>query len=47
MGSEIANSSGLIFEIWLLVGAGYLALCLVLSFLFSKLERRSQRHTVR
>ncbi|GHA34907.1 amino acid ABC transporter permease [Photobacterium aphoticum] len=47
VGSEIANSSGLIFEIWLLVGAGYLALCLVLSFLFSKLEQRSQRHTVR
>ncbi|PSW20142.1 amino acid ABC transporter permease [Photobacterium sanctipauli] len=47
VGSEIANSSGLIFEIWLLVGAGYLLLCLSLSFLFSKLEKRSQRHKQR
>ncbi|MGF1723526.1 amino acid ABC transporter permease [Photobacterium nomapromontoriensis] len=47
VGSEIANSSGLIFEIWLLVGAGYLALCLTLSFLFSKLERHSQKHMLR
>lgn len=47
VGSEIANSSGLIFEIWLLVGAGYLILCLGLSLLFSRLEKRSQRHTVR
>lgn len=44
VGSEIANSSGLIFEIWLLVGAGYLFLCLGLSFLFGRLERHSQRH---
>ncbi|MGF1686791.1 amino acid ABC transporter permease [Photobacterium japonica] len=47
VGSEIANSSGLIFEIWLLVGAGYLVLCLVLSLLFNRLEKRSQRHTAR
>lgn len=44
VGSEIANSSGLIFEIWLLVGAGYLVLCFGLSVLFSRLEKRSQRH---
>ncbi|GAA06635.1 amino acid ABC transporter permease [Photobacterium leiognathi] len=44
VGSEIANSSGLIFEIWLLVGAVYLVLCLSLSLLFSKLEKRSLRH---
>ncbi|WP_318520149.1 amino acid ABC transporter permease [Photobacterium leiognathi] len=44
VGSEIANSSGLIFEIWLLVGAVYLVLCLSLSLLFNKLEKRSLRH---
>lgn len=44
VGSEIANSSGLIFEIWLLVGAGYLVLCFGLSVLFSHLERHSQKH---
>jgi len=43
-GTEIANSSGLIFEIWIFVGFVYLILCLGLSFLFSKLERRSRRH---
>ncbi|PSU48168.1 amino acid ABC transporter permease [Photobacterium frigidiphilum] len=47
VGSEMANSSGLIFEIWLLVGAGYLVLCLGLSLLFSRLEKRSQRHLAR
>ncbi|MGF1702928.1 amino acid ABC transporter permease [Photobacterium makurazakiensis] len=47
VGSEMANSSGLIFEIWLLVGAGYLGLCLSLSFLFSRLEKHSQKHTIR
>ncbi|MCQ1058879.1 amino acid ABC transporter permease [Photobacterium sp. DNB23_23_1] len=44
VGSEIANSSGLIFEIWLLVGAGYLILCFGLSVLFSYLEKHSQKH---
>lgn len=44
VGSEIANSSGLIFEIWLLVGAGYFLLCFSLSLLFSKLEHHSRRH---
>ena len=47
VGSEMANSSGLIFEIWLLVGAVYLILCLSLSLLFSKLEKRSLRHLQR
>lgn len=42
--SEIANSSGLIFEIWLIVGAIYLLLCLGLSLLFGLLEKRSRRH---
>ncbi|MGJ7095616.1 amino acid ABC transporter permease [Vibrio hannami] len=44
VGTEIANSSGLIFEIWLLVGLAYLVLCLILSLLFSKLEKRSRQH---
>lgn len=44
VGSEIANSSGLIFEIWLLVGAGYLVLCFSLSVLFGKLEKHTQKH---
>ncbi|WP_375749910.1 amino acid ABC transporter permease [Vibrio sp. HN007] len=44
VGTEIANSSGLIFEIWLLVGFAYLVLCLGLSVLFSRLEARSRKH---
>ncbi|MGN2378242.1 ABC transporter permease subunit [Vibrio cholerae] len=47
VGSEIANSSGLIFEIWLIVGAAYLVLCLSLSMLFKQVERRSLRHLSR
>ncbi|OLQ71120.1 amino acid ABC transporter permease [Photobacterium proteolyticum] len=47
VGSEIANSSGLIFEIWLLVGAGYLFLCLGMSLLFSKLEAHTLKHKQR
>jgi polar amino acid transport system permease protein len=44
VGTEIANSSGMIFEIWLLVGLGYLILCLLLSLCFSYIEHRSSRH---
>lgn len=44
VGSEIANSSGMIFEIWLIVGATYLILCLSLSLLFKQVEKRSLRH---
>ncbi|WED24530.1 amino acid ABC transporter permease [Vibrio sp. JC009] len=44
VGTEMANSSGLIFEIWLLVGFSYLILCLALSLLFSKLESKSRKH---
>jgi len=47
VGSEMANSSGLIFEIWLLVGVGYLFLCLGLSLLFSKLESYTLKHKQR
>lgn len=44
VGTEIANSSGLIFEIWLIVGLTYLILCLGLSLLFGKVEKISRRH---
>ncbi|KLN66746.1 amino acid ABC transporter permease [Vibrio sp. VPAP30] len=44
VGTEIANSSGLIFEIWLIVGLCYLSICLSLSLFFKKLEKRSLRH---
>jgi polar amino acid transport system permease protein len=44
VGTEIANSSGLIFEIWLFVGLAYLILCLGLSLLFSKVEKISRKH---
>ncbi|GAM70726.1 amino acid ABC transporter [Vibrio sp. JCM 19236] len=47
VGTEIANSSGLIFEIWLMVGLVYLLICLSLSMLFRKLEKRSLRHLAR
>jgi len=47
VGTEMANSSGLIFEIWLLVGLAYLLLCLCLSMLFTRLEQHSRRHLVR
>lgn len=41
VGTEMANSSGLIFEIWLLVGVCYLLLCLGLSLAFSRLEKNA------
>ncbi len=44
VGTEIANSSGMVFEIWLLVGLGYLVLCLSISSMFSYIEHRSQRY---
>lgn len=44
VGTEIANSSGLIFEIWLLVGLCYLILCLCLSLIFARLEKRANQH---
>jgi polar amino acid transport system permease protein len=44
VGTEIANSSGLIFEIWLFVGLAYLIICLGLSLLFSKIEKKSRKH---
>jgi polar amino acid transport system permease protein len=47
VGTEIANSSGLIFEIWLIVGLAYLLLCLTLSFIFKRIEKRSLKHLQR
>lgn len=44
VGTEIANSSGLIFEIWIIAGLAYLVLCLSLSLLFERIEKRSRRH---
>lgn len=47
VGTEMANSSGLIFEIWLIVGLAYLVLCLTLSFIFKRIEKRSLQHLQR
>ena len=47
VGTEIANSSGLIFEIWLFVGLAYLILCLGLSLLFTAIEKRSRKHLLK
>lgn len=47
VGTEMANSSGLIFEIWLIVGLAYLILCLSLSFIFKRIEKRSLKHLER
>jgi polar amino acid transport system permease protein len=47
VGTEMANSSGLIFEIWLIVGLAYLLLCLTLSFIFKRIEKRSLKHLQR
>ncbi|NVD08510.1 amino acid ABC transporter permease [Vibrio sp. JPW-9-11-11] len=44
VGTEIANSSGLIFEIWLIVGLAYFTLCMSLSLLFKQIEKRSLKH---
>lgn len=42
-GAEIANSSGLIFEIWIMVGGAYFLLCITLTYLFSLIEKRSEK----
>ncbi|WP_435234336.1 amino acid ABC transporter permease [Psychromonas sp. PT13] len=46
-GTEIANSSGLIFEIWIFVGICYLLLCLSLSLIFSRIESNSRKHLIK
>nr|PMH82438.1 amino acid ABC transporter permease [Vibrio sp. 10N.286.48.B7] len=43
VGTEMANSSGLIFEIWLIVGLCYFLLCFSLSILFRKIEQRNKK----
>ncbi len=43
VGTEIANSSGYIFEIWLIVGFAYFGLCFSLSTFFRRLEAKHQR----
>jgi polar amino acid transport system permease protein len=42
VGTEMANSSGLIFEIWLIVGLCYFLLCLTLSLLFRRFESQQR-----
>ncbi|GAL36759.1 amino acid ABC transporter permease protein [Vibrio maritimus] len=42
VGTEMANSSGLIFEIWLIVGLCYFLLCLALSLLFRRFESQQR-----
>ncbi len=44
VGTEMANSSGLVYEIWLLVAAAYLLICLSLFALLSRLEARQGAH---
>ena len=44
VGSEIANSSGLLFEVWLLVAFVYFCLCFLLSISLRQVERRVTRH---
>ncbi|MEZ8351927.1 amino acid ABC transporter permease [Vibrio splendidus] len=44
VGTEMANSSGLIFEIWLIVGFVYFTLCFALSRLFKVIEQRSSAY---
>ncbi len=39
VGTEIANSSGYIFEIWLIVGLAYFTICFGLSMLFRSFEQ--------
>lgn len=41
VGSEMANSSGYIFEIWLIVGFAYFLLCFSLSLIFRYIEARA------
>ncbi len=44
VGTEIANSTGLIFEIWLLIAASYFLLCFVLSVTLRFVEQRVTAH---
>ena len=44
VGSEMANSTGYIFEVWLFVGAAYLLICLLLSRIFRLMEKRQRKY---
>lgn len=39
VGTEIANSSGMIFEVWIMVALGYFVMCFSLSQFFQFIER--------
>lgn len=41
VGSEIANSTGYIFEIWILIGFSYFILCFALARIFQHLELKA------
>ncbi|CAE6942242.1 COG0765 ABC-type amino acid transport system [Vibrio sp. B1FLJ16] len=45
VGTEIANSSGYIFEIWLLVGLTYFLVCFGLSLFFRYVESKSKSYS--
>ncbi|CAE6938224.1 COG0765 ABC-type amino acid transport system [Vibrio sp. B1FLJ16] len=45
VGTEIANSSGYIFEIWLLVGLTYFVVCFGLSLFFRYVESKSKSYS--
>jgi polar amino acid transport system permease protein len=42
VGTEMANSSGYIFEIWLIVGLAYFLICFGLSLIFRYIEAKSE-----
>ncbi|ACY52905.1 ABC transporter, permease protein, putative [Vibrio antiquarius] len=42
VGTEMANSSGYIFEIWLIVGIAYFLICFGLSLIFRHIEAKSE-----
>lgn len=42
VGTEMANSSGYIFEIWLIVGFSYFLICFGLSLIFLYIEKKSE-----
>ncbi len=45
VGTEMANSSGYIFEIWLLVGFTYFLVCFGLSLFFRYVEKKSKSYS--
>lgn len=45
VGTEMANSSGYIFEIWLLVGLTYFLVCFGLSLFFRYVEKKSKSYS--